>query len=114
MKAQCLHARSSDLEKLGKERAERAINLLGPHLLPLINRVEVRLSGARPIDPGQMPTEWKEYRNLDRYELVGVIDVVSARACLLRLACTMLMGRFVLIVQRATSGPTGSRGVTNV
>ena len=77
LKAQGLHARSSDLEELGKERAERAINLLGPHLLPLINRVEVRLSGARPIDLGQMPTEWKEYRNLDRYELVGVIDVVS-------------------------------------
>jgi PD-(D/E)XK nuclease superfamily len=77
LKAQGLHARSSDLEVLGKARAERAINLLGPHLLPLINRVEVRLSGARAIDPLRMPKEWKEYRNLDRYELVGVIDVVS-------------------------------------
>src|SRR5262245_15818724 len=77
MRGQGLNARSSKLEKLGRERAERAINLLGPHLLPLINRVEVRLSGARAIDPLQMPQEWKEYRNLDRYELVGVIDVVS-------------------------------------
>jgi len=77
LKAQGLLARSSKLEKLGRQRAKRAINLLGPHLLPLINRVEVRLSGARAIDPLQMPQGWKEYRNLDRYELVGVIDVVS-------------------------------------
>jgi hypothetical protein len=77
LKAKGLLARSSKLEKLGADRAERAINLLGPHLLPLINRVEVRLSGARAIDPTRMPKGWKEYRNLDRYELVGVIDVVS-------------------------------------
>ena len=75
--AQGLMARSSDLEELGVRRAERAVNLLGPHLLPLINRVEVRLSGARSIDRSQMSIAWREYRNLDRYELVGVIDVVS-------------------------------------
>jgi hypothetical protein len=39
--------------------------------------VEVRLSGARAIDKSRMPKGWREYRNLDRYELVGVVDVVS-------------------------------------
>src|SRR5262249_5712361 len=77
LKAGGLLARSSQLEQLGRLRAEKAINLLGPHLLPLINRVEVRLSGTRPIDRSKMPAEWAEYRNMDRYELVGVIDVVS-------------------------------------
>ena len=73
LKAQGLLARSNALEELGVLRAERAVNLLGPHLLPLISRVEVRLSGARPIDRSRMPRGWHKYRNLDRYELVGVI-----------------------------------------
>jgi hypothetical protein len=77
LKSQGLLARSSNLEKLGTQRAERAVNHLGPYLLPLISRVEVRLSGARPIDRTRMPAGWSVYRNLDRYELVGVIDVVS-------------------------------------
>jgi hypothetical protein len=70
-------ARSRDLEKLGRNRAERAINLLGPHLLPLISRAEVRLSGARPIDIALMPAEWRQHRLLDRYELVGIVDMLS-------------------------------------
>src|SRR5262249_40909056 len=77
LKAQGLLARSGVLEELGKRRAERALNLLGPHLLPLISRVEVRLSGARPIDSTDMPRGWREHGNVDRYELVGVVDVVS-------------------------------------
>jgi len=77
LKAQGLLARSGVLEELGRRRAERALNLLGPHLLPLISRVEVRLSGARPIEPSNMPRDWRDYRNVDRYELVGVVDVVS-------------------------------------
>jgi hypothetical protein len=77
LKAQGLLARSRKLEKIGFDRAELAINLLGPFLLPLINRVEVRLSGARMIDRSKMPGRWAETRNLDRYELVGVVDVVS-------------------------------------
>jgi PD-(D/E)XK nuclease superfamily len=77
LRTQGLLARSRMLERIGFDRAERAINLLGPFLLPLINRVEVRLSGARTIDRGKMPELWAETRNLDRYELVEVVDVVS-------------------------------------
>ena len=77
LKAQGLLARSRSLEAIGAARAERAVNLLGPFLLPLINRVEVRLSGARTIDLTRMTKSWVERRNVDRYELVGVVDVVS-------------------------------------
>jgi hypothetical protein len=77
LKAQGLLARSRKLEELGDRRVERAINLLGPHLLPLINRVEVRLSGARGINVAVMPQAWKQNRRLDRYELVGVVDVLT-------------------------------------
>ena len=77
LKAQGLLARSRKLEELGDLRVERAINLLGPHLLPLINRVEVRLSGARGINVAAMPQAWKQNRRLDRYELVGVVDVLT-------------------------------------
>src|ERR1043166_2671312 len=67
LRAQGLLARSNRLEELGFRRAERAINLLGPHLLPLISRVEVRLSGARSIDRSKMSRRWNEHRNVDRY-----------------------------------------------
>jgi hypothetical protein len=46
-------------------------------LLPLINRVEVRLSGARTIALTRVTKSWVERRNVDRYEFVGVVDVVS-------------------------------------
>ena len=77
LQAQGLPARSRNVEKLGSDRAERAINLLGPHLLPLISRAEVLLRGARPIDARRMSPEWRQYRCVDRYELVGIVDVLS-------------------------------------
>jgi hypothetical protein len=77
LRAQGLSARSRDLEEIGEIRAVRAVNVLGRFLLPLINRVEVRLSGARKIDRFQMTQSWAARRNIDRYELVGVVDVVS-------------------------------------
>jgi hypothetical protein len=63
-----------DLEELGDLRAEAAIQELGPHLFPLIHRAEVRLYGARPLP--EIDKAW-EFRVADRYEMVGVIDVVT-------------------------------------
>jgi hypothetical protein len=77
LRAQGFPARDAEVEDVGAKRAERAVNMLGPYLLPLISRVEVRLSGARTIDQKLMPKEWSIFRNLDRYELVGIVDVVS-------------------------------------
>ena len=63
-----------DLEVLGDLRAATAIQDLGPHLFPLIHKAEVRLHGARmlpAIDPKL------QFRVADRYEMVGVVDVVT-------------------------------------
>lgn len=63
-----------DLERLGYDRADTAIQELGPHLFPLIHRAEVRLTGARLLPPIQSQLQ---FRVADRYEMVGVIDVVT-------------------------------------
>ncbi|WP_161603760.1 PD-(D/E)XK nuclease family protein [Noviherbaspirillum massiliense] len=63
-----------DLERLGDLRATAAIQEMGPHLFPLIHRAEVRLYGARALP--SIDKSW-EFREADRYEMVGVIDVVT-------------------------------------
>jgi len=72
--ARGLFAWDSDLEKLGDSRAEAAVQDLGPHLFPLIHRAEVRLYGARMLP--QIPEKYR-FREADRYEMVGVVDVVT-------------------------------------
>jgi PD-(D/E)XK nuclease superfamily protein len=64
------------LEHLGRARAEAAINDLGPELFPIIHRAEVRLTGARSLPIDRVPPEHR-FRDVDRYEIVGVIDVIS-------------------------------------
>ena len=64
------------LEHLGRARAEAAINDLGPELLPIIHRAEVRLTGARPLPVHRIPPQYR-FRDVDRYEVVGVIDVIT-------------------------------------
>lgn len=54
-------------------RAAEAINVLGPDLFPLITTAEEPISGTLPIDlPENSP------RNADRYELNGIVDVISS------------------------------------
>ncbi|MFG0329741.1 MAG: hypothetical protein ACF8PN_07565 [Phycisphaerales bacterium] len=54
-------------------RAAEAINVLGPDLFPLITTAEEPISGTRPIVlPANSP------RNADRYELNGIVDVISS------------------------------------
>lgn len=72
--ARGLFARDADLEELADARAQTIIRELGPHLFPLIHRAEVRLYGARKLPP---PTTGSAVRKADRYEMVGVVDVVS-------------------------------------
>ena len=62
------------LEDLGDRRAAAAIQEMGPHLFPLIHKAEVRLHGAR-----MLPKIEKKYqfRLADRYEMVGIVDVVT-------------------------------------
>ena len=66
---------NKDLEELGRRRAEVAIQELGPHLFPLIHQSEVRLHGARTL-PSVSPKY--AFRQADRYEITGVVDVISS------------------------------------
>ena len=61
-------------EILGRLRATAAVNELGKLLFPLINQAEVRVRGAR-----KLPDEVKGVvsRDIERYEMLGVIDVVT-------------------------------------
>jgi hypothetical protein len=72
--ARGLYAWSPDLEQLGDNRATAAVQELGPHLFPLIHRAEVRLTGARLLPSIQSQLQ---FRVADRYEMVGVVDVVT-------------------------------------
>ena len=57
------------------QRVEAAVNLLGPLLFPLITSAEERISGTR-----DMPIAGAAGapRRGDRYELTGVVDVISS------------------------------------
>ncbi|MBN2196878.1 MAG: PD-(D/E)XK nuclease family protein [Polyangiaceae bacterium] len=72
--ARGLRAWAPDLEQLGDERALTAAQELGPHLFPLIHRAEVRVTGARLLPP---IASHLQFREADRYEMVGVVDVVT-------------------------------------
>jgi hypothetical protein len=74
--AQGLYAWDPVMEELADERAEKAINELGPELFPLIYRAEVRLTGARPLPTDRIPQQYL-FREADRYEMVGVVDVIT-------------------------------------
>jgi hypothetical protein len=74
LKARGLEAWAPNIRALGYQRAEAATQDLGPHLFPIVAEVEIRLTGSRPIPP--IPAAL-QFRRADRYEMVGVIDVVT-------------------------------------
>lgn len=96
--ARGLYAWNPDLEQLGDERAITAVQELGPHLFPLIHRAEVRLTGAHPLPPIQGSLQ---FRVADRYEMVGVIDVVTH----VQLADPSLAGNPIVGALKAGLGP---------
>lgn len=66
-------ARSRRARLAAYRRAEAALNLLGPHLFPLISAAEQRVLGTRPLialNPDSPPRS-------TRYALRGVIDVLG-------------------------------------
>lgn len=65
---------NDDVELLADRRTEVAIQEMGPHLFPLINKAEVRLFGARALP--QINDDFR-FRETDRYEMVGVVDVLT-------------------------------------
>jgi CRISPR/Cas system-associated exonuclease Cas4 (RecB family) len=69
-----LRSRSEAAREAAYNRAEAAVNLLCPHLFPLITLAEEPISGTRHMPP--MPAG-QEARGT-RYELVGIADVISS------------------------------------
>jgi hypothetical protein len=66
-------ARSRRTRWAAYRRAERAVNMLGPHLFPLISDVEQKVIGTRLIPPAGGPHALRS----ERYALHGVIDVLT-------------------------------------
>lgn len=64
------HPRNRDVREAAYRRADAAVNLIGRHLFPLVTLAEEPLTGARLIpNPAGL--------RADRYELTGVVDVLS-------------------------------------
>lgn len=57
-------------------RVDAAMILLVPHLFPLITAVEEKLSSTRPMPQVNSPSG--QQTRGDRYELTGVVDVISS------------------------------------
>lgn len=66
-------ARSRDARISAYERAEAAINQLGPHLFPLVDVAERKVIGTRQLPPGGDAA----VERASRYVLEGIIDVLS-------------------------------------
>ena len=62
-----------DHKKLASARAERAINIWGPHLFPLIDSTELLIKGLR-----NMPDYDENESRSNYYGINGVIDVLSS------------------------------------
>jgi len=97
-------ARSRAARTSAYSRAEAALNMLGPHLFPLIAQAEERVLGTRSVPQAQA-----EGFRAERYALHGVIDVLTeieltgaATDNLIRRAvqerCPGLTGEFEVIV----------------
>ncbi|MEO8648321.1 MAG: PD-(D/E)XK nuclease family protein [Acidobacteriota bacterium] len=102
LRAQGKNPRSRITRANAYARAERAVNELGPHLFPLIALAEERVIGTRTIPAAAG-------LRANRYELHGVIDVVTeielsaavstnVIAEAIRQACPALSGNFEVIV----------------
>lgn len=66
-------ARSGDARTSAYERAEAAINQLGPHLFPLVDVAERKVIGTRPLIGGTNAA----VERATRYVLQGIIDVLG-------------------------------------
>jgi hypothetical protein len=68
--------RSQAARDLAYRRVEAAVNILGPYLFPLITAAERRIQGTRAMPT--LPSGSNPARGgADRYELTGVVDVIS-------------------------------------
>lgn len=96
-----LRPRNRDLETIGQDRARIAVRQLGPELFPIISQAEIPLNGTRhmPLDrwPRSIPR-----RQSDRYEMAGIIDVITEVALE---DPSMGSNRIVSAIMSALDGP---------
>ena len=69
--------RSRNARDSAYRRVEASMNLLVPHLFPLITAVEEKLSSTRDMPSAINAPQGQQPRG-DRYELTGVVDVISS------------------------------------
>ena len=70
--------RNRDARNAAYRRVEAAMNLLVPHLFPLITAVEEKLSSTRLMPMSAINAPQGQQTRGDRYELTGVVDVISS------------------------------------
>jgi hypothetical protein len=103
LRQQGKQARSADARNSGFHRVALAINLLGPHLFPLIESAEKKVIGTRPVAASNSALRCKNY------EVHGIIDVLTnitlgqvGHQNLIRefveAACPHLVGNYEVIV----------------
>ena len=71
-----LRPRNRNLEEIGQHRARVAVRQLGPELFPIISQAEIPLNGTRHIPLDRWPKSLPR-RESDRYEMAGIIDVIT-------------------------------------
>jgi CRISPR/Cas system-associated exonuclease Cas4 (RecB family) len=70
--------RNRDARNAAYCRVEAAMKLLVPHLFPLITTVEEKLSSTRSMPTSDINAPRGQKPRGDRYELTGVVDVISS------------------------------------
>jgi hypothetical protein len=76
LEASGLRPRNRNLESIGRERARVAVRKLGPELFPIISQAEIPLNGTRCMPFEHWPRSLLR-RQSDRYEMAGVVDVIT-------------------------------------
>jgi PD-(D/E)XK nuclease superfamily len=77
LKQRGLQARSRNAAQTANHRAQVALQELAPLIFPLISHAEVKLTGTRDLVASLLPPRSKRRRSVDKYELVGIVDVIT-------------------------------------
>ena len=72
LRVQGKNSRNRHTRRSAYERAFAAVNEIGVHLFPLVESAEERIIGTRQLEPDPA-----EARRSDRYELHGIVDVIT-------------------------------------
>jgi CRISPR/Cas system-associated exonuclease Cas4 (RecB family) len=97
-----------DHKKLASARAEKAINVWGPHLFPLIDSTELLIKGIR-----KMPNYDEKTSRSNYYGINGVVDVLSSMKINKNLNQSNLDNYNNKIIEFLKKDPEFSRKISN-